>query len=128
MKVEWQELIDRALEARKRAYVPYSSFPVGAALLTKDGKLYTGCNIENASYSLSTCAERTALIKAVDAGERDFSAIAVVADIEGGCPPCGACRQIIYEFAPDIKVIMANLKNEVVEITLKELLPRSFKL
>ncbi|WP_010678163.1 cytidine deaminase [Bacillus timonensis] len=125
MKTE--ELIDEAKKARELAYVPYSKFKVGAAILTKDGKVYHGCNIENAAYSVTNCAERTALFKAVSEGDKEFAAIAVVADTERPVPPCGACRQVISELCGrDTKVYLSNLKGDVQEITIDELLPGAF--
>lgn len=122
-----QELIQESIQAREKAYVPYSKFKVGAALLTKDGKVYTGCNIENASYGLTNCAERTALFKAVSEGDLEFSAIAVVADTAGPVSPCGACRQVMVELCkPDTKVYLTNLKGDVQETTVAELLPGAF--
>jgi cytidine deaminase len=119
-------LIEAALAARQKAYAPYSLFPVGAALLTESGELYTGCNIENASYGLSNCAERTAIFKAVSDGHTQFSAIAVVADTEGACSPCGACRQVMMEFAPQSRVILTNLRGDVRVTSVHELLPGAF--
>ncbi|MEH7379914.1 cytidine deaminase [Bacillus sp. JJ1533] len=125
MKTE--ELINEAKKARERAYVPYSKFKVGAALLTKDGKVYHGCNIENAGYSATNCAERTALFKAVSEGDKEFTAIAVVADTDRPVPPCGVCRQVISELCPpDMKVYLSNLKGDVQETTITELLPGAF--
>lgn len=125
MKTE--ELINEAKKARELAYVPYSKFKVGAAILTKDGKVYHGCNIENAAYSVTNCAERTALFKAVSEGDKVFAAIAVVADTERPVPPCGACRQVISELCGrDTKVFLSNLKGDVQEITIDELLPGAF--
>ncbi|HEV2132326.1 MAG TPA: cytidine deaminase [Longimicrobiaceae bacterium] len=99
-------LLRRAREARRHAYAPYSSFPVGAALLTEDGEVYTGCNVENASYGLTICAERTAVAKAVSEGIRGFRAIAVVGpQDELPCSPCGSCRQVLYEFGPELQVV-----------------------
>ena len=121
---QWADLLKRAIEAREYAYAPYSNYRVGAALLTQSGKIYTGCNIENAAYSPSNCAERTAIFKAVSEGERDFQAIAVVT-INGGTP-CGVCRQVIREFAPDLIVIIGNLKGEYQVLALPDLLPQSF--
>jgi cytidine deaminase len=124
------ELIKTAIEARKRAYAPYSGFSVGAALLTADGRVFTGCNIENAAFTPTNCAERTAFFKAVSEGVRAFEAIAVV----GGkgeepsefCAPCGVCRQVMAEFcSPDFRVILGNENNQTV-YTLSELLPASF--
>lgn len=126
--MEPRELIKLAKGARENAYVPYSNFAVGAAVLTKKGNIYTGCNVENASYGLTTCAERTAIVKAVSQGERELEAIAVVADTPGPCSPCGACRQIIGEFGENIKVIMGNLKGDLEVKESGELLPGRFGL
>ena len=101
-----EELIAAALEARNKAYCPYSNFPVGAALLADSGKVYSGVNLENASYGLTICAERAAVSTAVTAGERKFAAMAVV--VKGGGSPCGACRQVLYEFSPTLRVLMAD--------------------
>lgn len=121
------ELIEEAKKAREYAYVPYSKFKVGAALLTKDGKVYRGCNIENAAYSMCNCAERTALFKAYSEGDTEFVALAVIADAPRPVPPCGACRQVIFELCPsDMKVILANLNSDIAELTVKELLPKAF--
>jgi len=120
-------LIDEAKKARKMAYVPYSKFKVGAALLTKDGKVYRGCNIENAAYSMCNCAERTALFKAYSEGDKEYVALAVVADTDRPVSPCGACRQVISELCPkEMKVILTNLKNDIQELTVEELLPGAF--
>ena len=121
-----QELIVAAREARENAYAPYSGFKVGAALLAEDGQIYTGCNVENVSYGLSICAERTALVKAVSCGQRVFKAIAVTADTEDFCSPCGACRQALAEFGPDIKVYFVDCRGDYLMHTTAELLPRSF--
>ena len=118
-------LIDTAKEYRERAYCPYSRFKVGAAVLTKRGNIYGGCNIENASYPLTNCAERTAIFKAVSEGEHEFEAIAVIADIESPCAPCGACRQVMAEFRIP-RIIMANMAGDVKTVSLKELLPFAF--
>lgn len=127
------KLITAATKMLDFSYAPYSHFHVGAALLTNDGKIYTGCNIENAAYGPSNCAERTAVFKAVSEGERNFSAIAIVGGPDGKikdfCPPCGVCRQVLSEFCKkDFKIILANDKSEVKEFTLAELLPESFSL
>lgn len=130
--MDTKELIRRAFEARKYAYTPYSHFQVGAALLTKSGKVYTGCNIESASYTPTNCAERTALFKAVSEGEREFAAIAIVGSKEGEVnslitAPCGVCRQALYEFGgPDLTVIMAKSEEDYEETTLGALLPYGF--
>jgi cytidine deaminase len=122
-----QNLIQESIQAREKAHVPYSKFKVGAALLTKDGKVYKGCNIENASFGLTNCAERTALFKAISEGDKEFSAIAVVADTSGPVSPCGACRQVMVELCkPDMKVYLTNLKGDVQETTVGELLPGAF--
>lgn len=122
-----EDLIEQAIEIRKHAYVPYSSFPVGAALKTKSGKIYTGCNIENASYPVSCCAERVAIFKALSAGEREFVEMAVAADTKRPVPPCGSCRQVMSEFFPkEMKVHLTNLQRDVKTFTMDELLPFSF--
>jgi len=122
--MDYESLIAKAMEAREKAHAPYSDFAVGAALLARSGRVYTGCNVENASYGLSICAERTAVFKAVSEGERDFEAIAVVT--EKGVTPCGACRQVLLEFGEDIQVIVANGAGEYRVFTLQELLPQAF--
>lgn len=122
---ELQKLIQAAIEMRKQSYSPYSNFAVGAAVLSNDRYIYGGCNIENASYGLTNCAERTAIFNAVSNGKRNISAIAVVADTDRPCSPCGACRQVIGEFKIPC-IIMANLKGEYKKVTLEELLPFSF--
>ena len=120
-------LVDLAIDASKHSHSPFSHFKVGAALLTDDGKIYTGCNIENASYGLTICAERTAIFKAMSEGERNFTAIAIFADSKDDfISPCGACRQIISEFCPKADVIMCNKKREYKIMTPSELLPFSF--
>ena len=124
------ELIEKAIEGRKNAYVPYSNFMVGAAVLLKDGTIITGCNVENASYGFSMCAERNTLFKMVSMGYRkeDTVAMAVVGDTEGPISPCGACRQVMVELLnPNTKIYLANLQGKVKEMTLEELLPYSFK-
>jgi len=124
-----QTLLDQAIEARKKAYAPYSKFQVGAALLTKDKQVFFGCNIENASYGLTNCAERTAIFKAVSEGEKEIEAIVVVGDTEGPIAPCGACRQVMAEFCDkDTKIILANLNGATAETTIDELLPGAFSL
>lgn len=125
MNEQWMNSV---LEARKMAYVPYSGFPVGAVLVGKDGELYQGCNIENSSYGLSNCAERTALFKAVSIGVKEFKALVVTGDTEGPISPCGACRQVISEFcAEDMPVYLTNIQGEVLETTVGKLLPGAFK-
>lgn len=131
--IDENELVKRALEARKHAYVPYSHWAVGAALLTKEGTVYEGCNIENAAHTPTNCAERTAFFKAVSEGERDFAAIAVVGAYETEepekiCAPCGVCRQVMMEFCdPDtFRVILGTKDGVQVSQTLKEMLPYGF--
>ena len=120
-----EALIEIAKQYRTHSYSPYSHFPVGAAVLTAAGKVYGGCNIDNSSYPLGNCAERTAIFKAVSEGERDLAAIAIVADTPGPCSPCGACRQVMAEFRIP-RIIMANLKGEWCVVTLDQLLPYAF--
>ena len=124
-ELEIQKLMDCAIKARENAYSPYSHFAVGAALLCEDGTLYEGCNIENVSYGLTNCAERTAIFKAVSEGHIKFKALAVVADTEGPCAPCGACRQVMAEFKIPL-IIMGNLMGNIKIVTIEELLPFSF--
>ena len=126
MQINEKYLIEQAIEARSHAYTPYSHFQVGAALLTKQGKVYKGCNIENAAYTPSNCAERTAIFKAVSEGEREFAAIAIVGSMEGESNtlptgPCGVCRQVM-----DMPVIIAKSPADYITMTLGELLPLSF--
>ena len=122
-----KELVARAIGAKKYAYSPYSGFHVGAAILCKDGSLYTGCNIENSSYGITICAERTALFKAVSEGHTDdFEIMAVTGDSESFCMPSGACRQALSEFAPDLPVFLSNRDGEYYRTTVAELLPGSF--
>lgn len=119
------ELIQAAIEASRNAYIPYSGYAVGAALLTIDGAVYTGCNIENAGYSPTVCAERTALFKAVSEGQRQFASVAVVT--RDGGSPCGVCRQAMFEFSPGMTVLMADLEGKLHRrATLAELLPYGF--
>lgn len=120
------ELIKKAKEAMAAAYAPYSNFKVGAAVLTKGGKIYAGCNIENCSYGLTICAERAAIFNAVSAGEKDFDAIAIVTDSAELTPPCGACRQVIWEFSKDVTILLANLQGEQKTTKISELLPTPF--
>ncbi|EMR05907.1 Cytidine deaminase [Bhargavaea cecembensis DSE10] len=123
-----QQLMERAKTARELAYVPYSKFQVGAALLTKEGEVFGGCNIENSGYSMTNCAERTAFFKAISEGKRDFKALAVVADTPGPVSPCGACRQVMAEFCDgDMPVYLTNLKGDVLKTTVSGLLPGAFK-
>lgn len=122
-----QELIDLAISMQQYSYIPYSHFPVGAALLCSDGTVYTGCNIECASYGAAICAERTALVKAVSEGHRDdLVKLAVACDTEDYGMPCGICRQLLYEFAPNLTILVGNKKHEFIRTTLSELLPHGF--
>jgi cytidine deaminase len=122
---EIQQLVAAATKVREAAYVPYSGFPVGAALKAADGTVYTGCNVENASYGLTICAERNAIVHAVAEGARDFLAIAVVT--ENGVTPCGACRQVLAEFEPEITVIVADTTGNRRVYRMGDLLPEAFK-
>lgn len=124
--MNYNQLAEEAVKAKGKSLPTYSNFHVGAALLTNDGKLYSGGNIESSSYSLTVCAERTAIFKAISEGEREFKAIAVASDAVGFCPPCGACRQVIKDLCGNIDVIMVNEKNEIKVMTADELLPLAF--
>jgi cytidine deaminase len=119
-------LIEAAKQARENAHAPYSNFRVGAALRSTSGRIFGGCNVENATYGLTMCAERVAIFKAISEGERGFSAIAVVTDTEVLTPPCGACRQLMWEFCGDISVSLANLKGKIEVMQMRELFPRPF--
>lgn len=121
-----KELLKIAEKAKENAYVPYSKFHVGAALLTKSGKVFTGCNVECASYGGTNCAERTAIFKAVSEGEREFEKIAVTSDNIGETYPCGICRQVILEFGRDIKVVLGESEGEYREMSIQELIPYGF--
>ena len=122
----WAALVDAARRARERAVAPFSTFKVGAALETADGTIVTGCNIENATYGLTICAERVAMFKALSEGHRRFTRIAIVADTEAPTPPCGACRQILWEFGGDLAIVLANLHAETGRHALSTLLPLPF--
>ncbi len=121
-----ETLLDAARRARENAVAPFSKFRVGAAVRAKSGKIYSGCNVENASYGLTICAERVAIFKALSEGERGFEAVAVVTDTEKLTPPCGACRQIIWEFCADVEVILGNLKGKTEAHRMASLLPHPF--
>ncbi|EMI9090166.1 MULTISPECIES: cytidine deaminase [Bacillus] len=124
-----KKYIEEANKMLSKAYIPYSKFPVGAALVTKEGKIYTGCNIENASYGLCNCAERTAIFKAVSEGERDFSYLVITGETDGPISPCGACRQVIAEFCePKMPVLLTNVKGDEKEVTVEQLLPGAFSI
>lgn len=121
-----KNLIDLATQARDNAIAPYSHFPVGAALRTTSGRIYTGCNIESSSYGLTICAERVALFKALSEGERHFDAIAIAAAALGFCPPCGACRQVLWDFAQNITVILISASAATQTVHLADLFPHAF--
>ena len=123
---EYDALIAIAKQARENAHAPFSNFRVGAALRAKSGRVYSGCNVENASYGLTCCAERVAIFKAISEGEHGFDAMAVVTDTDTLTPPCGACRQIIWEFCGDVPVVLANLKGKIEHESSGRLLPRPF--
>jgi len=123
---EYDALTAAARQAREKAHAPFSNFKVGAALRTPSGKIYGGCNVENATYGLTVCAERVAIFKAISEGERKFNAIAVATDTDALTPPCGACRQLIWEFCGDVPVIMTNLQGKVDTIRMRELFPKPF--
>ncbi len=124
--MDLEKLLEKAKEARIHSYSPYSKFPVGAAVLTTDGKVYTGCNVENAAYGLTVCAEMVAITKAVSEASQDITAIAIVADTEGVCRPCGSCRQFILEFGDEITVVMGNLKGAKDIKSISDLIPFNF--
>ncbi len=123
-----QQLIDAARRAREAAYAPYSNFKVGAAVLTAAGEIFSGCNIENASFGATICAERVAIFKAIAGGCRDLTYLVVIADTPEPVAPCGMCRQVLAEFSPDCRIIMANLAGQKRLVNLKELLPLAFRL
>ena len=125
--MEFAELIQKAKKAKEQAYAPYSGFHVGAALLCKDGTIFTGCNIENSAYGPTNCAERTAIFKAVSEGFREFEAIAIISDSKQPTAPCGVCRQVMREFCkPDFKIILVKSEEEWKIYTLSQLLPEGF--
>lgn len=126
MSDNFEPLIEAAKRARLQSVAPFSSFLVGAAVRAENGKIYTGCNIESASYGLTVCAERVAIWKALSEGERQFTELAVVADTENLTPPCGTCRQIIWEFARSATIVFANLNGQTEEFHIADLLPRAF--
>ena len=121
-----EQLIETAKSARLQSIAPFSNFLVGAAVKTDEGKVYTGCNIESASYGLTVCAERVAIWKALSEGERQFIELAIVADTESLTPPCGTCRQIIWEFAKNATIVLGNLRGETQIVSIRDLLPRAF--
>jgi len=122
------ELIDAARQVQKNAYAPFSGFKVGAAILAKDGQIFTGVNVENSSYGLTICAERSAIGKAVTAGSNKFAKIVVYSNSSPPATPCGACRQALYEFSPSLQVICVNNQNEINRYELSQLLPEGFRL
>ncbi|WP_027633982.1 cytidine deaminase [Clostridium hydrogeniformans] len=126
--MNYDVLIEKAIEVRELAYAPYSKFKVGAAVMMEDGSIYTGCNIENASFGATNCAERTAIFKAISEGKTTVKAVAVIGDVNSYTYPCGICRQVIVEFAegPEIPIIIIKNKNEYIKKTLDEILPGSF--
>ncbi len=126
MKDMRHQLLEAALAVREHAHAAFSNFKVGAALETDDGHIVTGCNVENATYGLTICAERVAVFKAISEGYRSFRRVAVVADTQEPTPPCGACRQILWEFGGDLEVILGNLEGEKARYQLKDLLPHPF--
>ena len=126
MKKIVRDLVEKAKEVMINAYVPYSKFKVGAVVMTDDGSLFNGCNAENVSLGLSMCAERIAIYKAISAGYRNFQMLAVVCDTREPCTPCGACRQVMIEFSPEMDVIMANLHQKIMIKKAKDLLPDAF--
>ena len=123
---EYEALISTAKDARLNAHAPYSNFRVGAALRATSGRIFAGCNVENATYGLTVCAERVAIFKAISEGERGFDAIAVVTDADSLTPPCGACRQLIWEFCGDVPVVLSNLKGKIETIRMRDLFPKPF--
>jgi cytidine deaminase len=123
---EHEALLNAAKQARENAHAPYSNFRVGAALRASSGRIFGGCNIENASYGLTLCAERVAIFKALSEGERNFEAIAVVTDADVLTPPCGACRQIVWEFCGDVPVLLANLQGKRESVKMSDLFPKPF--
>jgi cytidine deaminase len=120
------QLMEAAIRARENAHAPFSGFKVGAAVETGDGRIYSGCNVENISYSLTLCAERVAIFKAISEGARQFRKVVVAADTENLTPPCGSCRQILWEFCGDIELVLVNLQGKTESFRLKDLFPRPF--
>ena len=125
MQVTDEQLVTQAIESAGKAYAPYSKFQVGAALLASDGRVFTGCNVENISFGLTICAERNAVFSAVAAGCREFSKIVIVADTDEPVSPCGACRQVLAEFNPNLEILLANYHGKQLRLNLLELLPRA---
>ncbi|HHM23455.1 MAG TPA: cytidine deaminase [Bacteroidetes bacterium] len=123
---EEDRLVAKAQEAQRNAHAPYSHFHVGAALVTDSGEIYSGCNVESSSYGLTVCAERVAIFKAVSEGKKQFRKMAIVTETEEFCPPCGACRQVIWDFAPELEIILVNSKGERRRTTIAKLYPEAF--
>ena len=123
---DYEHLIAEAGRARENAHAPYSNFRVGAALRSTSGRVFGGCNVENATYGLTVCAERVAIFKAISEGERGFDAIAVVTDTETLTPPCGACRQLLWEFCGDVSVVLANMRGKQEVVRMRDLFPKPF--
>ena len=123
---DYEALIATATQSRENAHAAYSNFRVGAALRATSGRIFGGCNVENATYGLTVCAERIAIFKAISEGERGFEAIAVVTDTDSLTPPCGACRQLIWEFCGDVPVVLANLKGKIEILRMRDLFPKPF--
>lgn len=126
MNENLQKLVEAAKNVRRNARAPFSNFKVGAALLTNGGEIFTGCNIENASFGLTMCAERVAIFKAISEGKSEFQRIVVVADAAAPTPPCGACRQIIWEFCGDVEIVLTNLEGKIETMQMSELFPKAF--
>jgi cytidine deaminase len=126
--INWDKLIESAREVRQNAYAKFSNFRVGAALITSDGRIHTGCNVENSSYGLTICAERTAAFKAISEGQRQFVAMAIYSDSNPPARPCGACRQVLFEFNPELEIICVNAGGIVDKFSLRDLLPEGFRL
>ena len=124
--MDYEKLVNHAVKARETAIAPYSNFPVGAALLTTSGKIFTGCNIESSSYGLTMCAERVALFKALSEGEREFAAIAIATAVDSYCPPCGACRQVLWDFTQDIPVILVSSNSTQQIMKMSDFFPHAF--
>jgi cytidine deaminase len=126
MNIDFQELMNNAKEAAKNSYSPFSRFAVGAAVITPSGKIYKGCNVENSSFGLTNCAERTAIFKAVSEGEREIRAVAIYSPNADSCYPCGACRQVMVELAPQMEVLLINQEGKQIFTTVEKLMPYSF--
>ena len=126
--IDWKVLIERASQAQSNAYARYSNFSVGAAILGQNGEIFAGCNVENSSYGLTNCAERTAVFSAVSEGVKDFRALVVISDSKSPAKPCGACRQVLYEFSPQLEILCINNAGQRENFLLSDLFPEGFKL